>query len=349
VSLHAEVRVERDDFVLDTSLEVADGEVVALLGPNGAGKSTLLRAVAGLLPSSRARVQLGDAVVEDHHHGLRLPPAQRRVGMVFQDYLLFPHLTVLENVAFAPRSRGAGRAAARAHAHDLLERVGLAALAGARPGRLSGGQAQRVALARALAGEPRLLLLDEPLAALDVDTRKDVRAELRRHLRAFDGPTVLVTHDPVEALTLADRLVVLEGGRTTQSGSPAEVARRPRSPWVARLVGQNLLRGVADGTTVDVAGTALTTAEPHHGPVDVLFHPHAVSLHTTPPAGSPRNTWRGRIDGMDVEGARVRVHLDGPFPVVAEVTHAAAADLGLADGAEVWAAVKAVEVDVHPR
>ncbi|MFA9431445.1 sulfate/molybdate ABC transporter ATP-binding protein [Egicoccus sp. AB-alg2] len=349
MSLEAEVVVERGAFVLDTVLEVADGEVIALLGPNGAGKTTLLRCLAGLLPPARGQVQFGGTVVEDTATGVRVPAAGRDVGMVFQDYLLFPHLSVLENVAFGPRARGIPRAAARDLARDLLARVGLADRADARPRDLSGGQAQRVALARALAGDPAALLLDEPLAALDVDTRQDVRAQLRGHLRAFTGPTVLVTHDPVEALTLADRLLVLEHGRTSQVGTPAEVTRRPRSPWIARLVGLNLLQGRAEGTRVEVAGTHLTVAEPHEGPVDVLFHPHAVALHAERPHGSPRNTWPARVQGLDVEGARVRVHLGGPVAAVAEVTHAAVAELGLSEGREVWAAVKAVEIDVHPR
>ncbi|WP_130648399.1 ABC transporter ATP-binding protein [Egicoccus halophilus] len=349
MSVEAEIRVRRGGFVLDTTLEVADGEVVALLGPNGAGKSTLLRCLAGLLPIDAGRVALAGRVVDAPRQGVRVPAAGRDVGVVFQDYLLFPHLSVLENVAFGPRARGVPKAEARQRARRLLERVGLAERAADRPRELSGGQAQRVALARALAGDPSMLLLDEPLAALDVDTRKDVRRELRGHLQSFDGPVVVVTHDPVEALTLADRLVVLEQGRTRQSGTPAEVARRPRSPWVARLVGLNLLSGEAADTTVAVGAAQLTVPEPAHGPVDVLFPPQAIALHRERPHGSPRNTWRAVVEGMDVEGARVRIHLDGPFPVVAEVTHAAVAELGLAEGVGVWAAVKAVELTVHPR
>ncbi|MBS3940064.1 MAG: ABC transporter ATP-binding protein [Actinobacteria bacterium] len=349
MSLAVEVTARRGDFVLDAHVEVADGEVLALLGPNGAGKTSLLRIVAGLERPDTGRVEIGGLVVDDLGAGSHVPAAERRVGMVFQDHLLFPHLDLTDNVAFGPRSRGTGRREAARVALDWLERVGLAERAGEQPSALSGGQAQRVALARALAGDPAVLLLDEPLAALDVETRQEVRGLLREHLRAFAGPVVLVTHDPLEALTLADRLVVLEDGRVTQAGTPAEVARHPRSAWVARLVGVNLLRGEAAGTEVTVGRATLTTAEPAYGPVDVLFHPHAVALHRTEPGGSPRNTWRAVVDGMDVEGARVRVHLDGPLAVVAEVTPAAVAELGLADGVEVWAAVKAVELQVHPR
>ncbi|HSK23276.1 MAG TPA: ABC transporter ATP-binding protein [Egicoccus sp.] len=349
MTLFADVTARRGDFDLDARIEVADGEVLALLGPNGAGKTSLLRIVAGLEPPTTGRVVLDGVTVDDVPAGIHVPAPERRVGMVFQDHLLFPHLDLTGNVAFGPRSRGVGRREAHRVALDWLERVGLAERAGTRPTGLSGGQAQRVALARALAGDPAVLLLDEPLAALDVETRQEVRGLLRHHLQAFGGPTVLVTHDPLEALTLADRLVVLEGGRVSQSGTPAEVARRPRSAWVARLVGINLVHGVAAGTVVSVGELSLTTADPAEGPVDVLFHPHAVALHRRPPGGSPRNTWRAVVDGMDVEGARVRVHLDGPLPAVAEVTPAAVADLGLADGVEVWAAVKAVELQVEPR
>ena len=183
-----------------------------------------------------------------------MPTEQRPVGFVFQDYLLFPHLSALENVAFGLRARGLARAEARRRAAAWLERVGLAAHAAARPRALSGGQAQRVALARALVGEPRLLLLDEPLAALDAATRTEVRRDLRRHLASFDGTRLLVTHDPLDAIALADRLVVLEGGRVTQTGSPAEVSGRPRSRYVAELVGVNLYRGRADGASVQLAG-----------------------------------------------------------------------------------------------
>ena len=205
--LDARLVVDREAFRLDIALRAAPGEVVALLGPNGAGKTTALRALAGLAPLTAGHLRLDGADLR------RTPPESRPVGVVFQDYLLFPHLTALDNVAFGPRCRGAGKAEARAQAAEWLDRMGLAGHAGARPRRLSGGQAQRVAVARALATHPRLLLLDEPLAALDARTRLEVRAQLRRHLAAFEAVAVLVTHDPLDAMVLADRLVVVEGGR----------------------------------------------------------------------------------------------------------------------------------------
>jgi molybdate transport system ATP-binding protein len=273
---------------------------------------------------------------------------------VFQDYLLFPHLTVLENVAFGLRSRGVSRGVARRRAHDWLGRVGLDDRAHAKPGALSGGQQQRVALARALVTEPRLLLLDEPLAALDVGTRTGLRRDLRAHLATFDGARVLVTHELLDAVALADRLVVLEGGRVAQSGSIAEVTARPRSRYVADLVGMNLLLGHAAATDGgnEVAlerGGAVVTADPVAGDVYVAIQPNAVSVHRARPEGSPRNVWSGRVRGIDLLGDRVRIHVDGDVGLVAEVTRAALADLDLHDGSELWASVKATEVDVYPR
>jgi molybdate transport system ATP-binding protein len=268
---------------------------------------------------------------------------------VFQDYLLFPHLTVLENVAFGLRSRGASRADARRRARDWLARVGLDDRGSAKPGELSGGQQQRVALARALVTEPRLLLLDEPLAALDAGTRTALRRDLRSYLGTFGGARVLVTHDLLDAVALADRLVVLEHGRVAETGVVHDVASRPRSRYVADVVGVNLLHGHASGTDVALdGGGAVVTADPVGGDVYVAIQPHSVSLHRVRPEGSPRNVWSGRVRGVDRLGDRVRVHVDGEVAVVAEVTPAALAELGLHDGSEVWASVKATEVDVYP-
>jgi len=268
---------------------------------------------------------------------------------VFQDYLLFPHLSALENVAFGLRARGVPRAQARQRAAAWLERVGLADHARSRPRALSGGQAQRVALARAMAGDPRLLLLDEPLAALDAATRSEVRRDLRRHLASFDGTRLLVTHDPLEAMTMADRLVILEQGRVTQTGTPAQVSAQPRSRYVAELVGVNLYRGHAAGHTIQLTGGGtLVAADDHRGEVFVAVHPHAVALHRRAPEGTPRNVWAGTAETLEAAGERIRVRVNGPVPIVAEVTPAAAAELHLGDGGPVWAAVKATEVTVYP-
>jgi len=245
VTLDARIQAGVDGFALDVQLAVAAGELAAVLGPNGAGKTSLLRALAGLLPLSAGRVTLDGVVLEDPAEGIRVPSERRPVGLVFQDYLLFPHLSALENVAFGLRARGMARGAAMNQARGWLERVGLAAEGDQKPASLSGGQAQRVALARVLALNPALLLLDEPMAALDASTRVEFRRDLRRHLESFEGVRLLVTHDPVEAMAMADRLVVLEHGRVLQSGTPADVTQHPRSRYVADLVGVNLFRGRA--------------------------------------------------------------------------------------------------------
>ncbi|GHC55104.1 ABC transporter ATP-binding protein [Streptomyces violaceochromogenes] len=342
--LDARLVVDRGGFRLDVALTVAPGEVVALLGPNGAGKTTALRALAGLAPLSGGHLRLDGTELD------RTPPEARPVGVVFQDYLLFPHLTALDNVAFGPRCQGATKAEARARAAEWLDRLGLAAHTGTKPRRLSGGQAQRVALARALATRPRLLLLDEPLAALDARTRLEVRARLRRHLADFEAVAVLVTHDPLDAMVLADRLVVVEHGRVVQEGTPADIARHPRTDYIARLVGLNLYRGEAEGHTVRLAdGPSLTTTEVLSGPVFVAFPPSAVTLHRERPTGSSaRNLWRCEVAGLETHGDQIRADLTGVLPLAADLTTVAAAELDLHPGAEVWATVKATQTHAYP-
>jgi molybdate transport system ATP-binding protein len=349
VSLEARVELTLGQLHLDVDLAVASGELVVLLGPNGAGKTTLLRALAGLVLLDHGRVVLDGTVLEDAEAGEWMATEQRPIGFVFQDYLLFPHLSALENVAFGLRARGVPKAEARRRAAAWLDRVGLAAHTRARPRALSGGQAQRVALARAMVTDPRLLLLDEPLAAMDAVSRRDLRRDLRRHLASFDGTRLLVTHDPLEAMTMADRLVVLEGGRITQTGTPAEVSAQPRSRYVAELVGVNLFRGHAAGHTVRLAaGATLVAADGHDGEVFAAIHPHAVALHRHPPEGSPRNVLAGTAETLETAGDRVRVQVAGIVPIVAEVTPAAAGELRLADGGPVWASIKATEITIYP-
>ncbi|MET0421996.1 MAG: ABC transporter ATP-binding protein [Acidimicrobiia bacterium] len=349
MSLDAHVVVRLGDFDLDVDLRVADGETVAVLGPNGAGKTTLLRALAGLVPLDAGCISIDDDVVDDPCARTYVVPERRSVGVVFQQYLLFPHLNVLENVAFGLRSRRVGRSEARRRAREWLDRVSLADRARAKPGELSGGQQQRVALARAMVAAPRLLLLDEPLAALDVGTRTELRRDLRSRLLEFPGARVLVTHELLDAVALADRLVVLERGRVAQVGTVRQVSEQPRSRYVADLVGVNLLRGTGRDHTVELDGGAtVVTAERVAGDVYVAIQPRAVSLHRSPPEGSPRNVWVGRVHGTDLLGDRVRVHVDGAVPLVAEVTEAAVVDLGLVDDVEVWASVKATELSIYP-
>jgi molybdate transport system ATP-binding protein len=349
-ALRACARVELDGFVLDVDLELASGETVAIVGPNGAGKTTLLRTIAGLRSLTAGRIALGDQVLDDPAGGVYLPPERRPIGVVFQDGSLFPHLSALENVAFGLRARGMQRGDARRRAGQWLGRVGLTGRERARPAELSGGEAQRVALARALAPDPSLLLLDEPLAALDATTRNDVRRDLRDHLASFTGTRILVTHDPVDAAVLADRVVVLSGGRVAQTGTPTEITARPRTPWVAELAGTNLYRGTARGTEIALAdGGMLRSADASTpGRVFVVAPPRAVSLHASHPEGSPRNVWQGTVMSVEAVGDRVRVRVDGTPPITAELTAAAARELGLHDGSPVWIAVKATEIDVYP-
>ncbi|WIM96968.1 ABC transporter ATP-binding protein [Actinoplanes oblitus] len=343
MTLDARLVVRRGDFQLDIAVSIGPGETVALLGPNGAGKTTALRALAGLTPLSGGHVRL------DGRDLSATPPEHRRVGVVFQDYLLFPHLSARDNVAFGPRRQGVDRRAAHAIADRWLDRVGLAEFARRKPRDLSGGQAQRVALARALAVDPALLLLDEPLAALDARTRLETRAELHRHLAAHPGATLLVTHDPLDALVLADRLVIIEGGRVVQEGDAATITARPRTDYVAQLVGLNLFRGHGDGHAVRVGDDfVLTATDVVHGDAFVAFPPTAVALHPRQPDGSPRNTWPAVLTDIQRHGDNLRVRLDGPIAVAADITPAAAAHLDLRPGRELWAAVKASETRAYP-
>ncbi|KUL53572.1 ABC transporter ATP-binding protein/permease [Streptomyces sp. NRRL S-1521] len=340
-SLHADV-TGHDELTLDAD----PGTTIAVVGPNGAGKTTLLRALLGLTPRAHARLRLGERDVT------ALPPHRRRVAWVPQEGALFPHLSALGNTAYGPRAQGVRRAEARREAQRWLDRLGVGGLAHRRPAQLSGGQAQRVALARALAARPRLLLLDEPLAALDQTTRAHVRHTLRRHLDGFGGVCLIVTHDPVEAVSLADRVLVLDEGRTLQDAPPAEVTRHPRSPWVARMLGRNAWPGTAgaDGTLALAGEGRLVVADPPAPGARALavIAPEAVSVHRERPEGSPRNVWQGTVREITTAGSRLRVLVtSGEAPdLVAEITPQAAVELGLADGAEVWTSVKATEVSV---
>jgi molybdate transport system ATP-binding protein len=347
--LEARLRVALERFELAVELRAQAGEVLGVVGPNGAGKTTLLRALAGLERLAGGEIALDGATLDAPERGIFVPPERRPVALAFQDLRLFPHLSALDNAAFGRRAAGERRAPARARAREWLDRLGAGELAPVRPAALSGGQAQRVALARALAAEPRLLLLDEPLSAIDVGARGALRRELSRHLAAYEGICLLVTHDPVEAAVLADRLCVLEDGRAVQQGTPDEIAVRPRSRYVADFVGVNLFRGRADGLEVALAGGGrLRVAHPAAGDVIAVVHPRAVSLHAARPEGSPQNVWSGVVESLEPAGDCVRVRVAGEPPIVAEVTPAAIASLSLAAGARVWVSLKATEIAVDP-
>lgn len=346
--------VQRGDFELDVDITVQPGTTVALLGPNGAGKSTLFGLIAGLDDLdgvSRLSVQIGDRVLTDSESGIHAAASERSIGQVFQDHLLFAHLDVADNVAFGPRSSGHSRARSREIARHWIDRLGLTELAGRRPDELSGGQAQRVAIARTLAASPDVLLFDEPLAALDVSSRTELRRALRSHLVDFSGPRLIVTHDPTDAFVLADEIIVLENGRITQRGTPDHIRRHPTTSYVAAIGGTNLLRGTADSGTVTLTDDSLvlTVADTvATGDVVVTIHPRTISLHVDRPSGSQRNVWQCTVDLVERLGDIVRVSLAGPVRISADVTPGSVDALGLAEGSTVWAAVKATEIGVTP-
>src|SRR5215472_2159108 len=346
--LDADVQLRLERLSLDAPVNVGSGEVVALLGPNGAGKSTVLRALAGLLRLAGGRVALDGTLLEDPAQKVYIPPEKRPVGMMFQDYLLFPHMTAADNVAFGLRARGVERNQARQTANAALERLGLAEVMAAKPGAMSGGQQQRVAMARALVTEPRLLLLDEPLAALDVSTKNDLRRHLRTVLRESQAANVLVTHDLLDAVALADRMVVIEHGGIVQAGTPAEVTAQPRSQYVADLVGMNLLQGKANGNVVEVdGGGRIVVPEALSGRVLAVVPPSAISVHRDKPDTSAENVWPGQIAGVDLMGDRVRVRIDGPPALSAEVSPRIVDELKLDDGGQLWAVVQAADVRAY--
>jgi len=306
---------------LEAELTVPAGEVVAVIGPNGAGKTTLLSALAGLVGHEGWVSVAGRSWTDPP-----MPVRERSVGMVFQDQRLFPHLSALDNVAFGPRSNGVPRAEARRQALEWLERFGVDELADRRPGSLSGGQAQRVAIARALALDPLLLLLDEPFGGLDVGVASALRLELGRHLAAFEGIALIVTHEAIDAFTLADRVVVLDSGQVAQIGTPLEVASRPRTEHVARLVGLNVMR---EGGTI------------------VAFSPSVVTVSLAEPRGSARHRWPGVIAHAAPYGGSVRLLVTGAHDLMADVTPESTAELQLTAGREVWLSVKESAVEMY--
>ncbi|MCW2691306.1 MAG: ABC-type sulfate/molybdate transport system, ATPase component [Mycobacterium sp.] len=346
---------------LDIEYSVAAGEVLAILGPNGAGKSTSLHVIGGLLRPDAGTVRLGGRLLTDTATGVFLPTHERRVGMLLQDPLLFPHLSVAANVAFAPRSRhnvGRGRRDSKAAALHWLEEVDAAELADRMPRKLSGGQAQRVALARALAAEPDVLLLDEPLAGLDVAAATSMRKLLRGILSRDGRSAVLITHELLDVLTLADRVLVLESGAIAESGSVADVLAAPRSTFGARFAGVNLVSGTAspDGalnTEWGFAwhGTAGDDVTVGHAAVAV-FAPGAVAVYRDKPHGSPRNTVEVTVSELDGRGPSIRVRAeeqpDGAPGLAADITADSAAELRVAPGERIYFSVKAQEVTIHP-
>ncbi len=345
---------------LDLQFSVAAGEVLAVLGPNGAGKSTALQVIAGLVSPDDGLVRLGERVLTDTARRVQVPTHDRRVGLLLQDPLLFPHLSVAANVAFGPRSRRRWWAARGQHEAALrwLAEVGAEQFADRKPRQLSGGQARRVAIARALAAEPDVLLLDEPLSGLDVSAAAAVRAVLRKVATRDGRAAVLVTHDLLDVYTLADRVLVLENGRIAEIGPVATVLSTPRSRFGARIAGVNLVSGTlrADGVLQAWSGIrwhGTATEELTAGVTAVaVFSPAAVAVFPHPPHGSPRNTVAARVAELDSRGPVVRVrcadHPGGAPGLAADITADAAAELRLTPGDTVWLSVKSQEVLLCP-
>lgn len=355
MSLMMQAEVAERGF--EVELQAEPGERIAVLGHNGAGKSTLLAVLAGLLRPDRGRASLDGRTLFDvkGRRGRWLAPHARGIALLAQDALLFPHLSVLDNVAFGPRSAGVSVAVARQRAASWLEEVGVADLAGRRPHQLSGGQAQRVAIARALAAEPRLLLLDEPMAALDVAMAPLLRRLLGRVLA--DRSSILITHDLLDALLLSDRIIVMDGGRVAETGPTEEVLRHPRTRFTARIAGVNLIRGsYRGGAVVDASGLSVLGAVKEGEAVvegaaaAAVFAPSVVSIHTQPPAGSPRNNLTVTIAELEPLGELIRVRADDHrgHLLSADVTARSVAELDLFPGREVTYSVKAAGVTVYP-
>lgn len=354
-ALHAAFELAQGEFTLSLELELVPGEIVVLVGPSGGGKSTGLRAIAGLARPRSGRIEIGGQVVFDAGRRLDLPPWKRRVGYVFQDYALFPHLTVEQNIRYGLR----GVPEARSRVDEWLQALNIADLARRKPGELSGGQQQRVALARAAARDADILLLDEPFGALDAATRRSVRAELQRFLQRVGRASLLVSHDYLDALTLGDRLAVLEGGRITQLGTREEVVRRPRTPFLAELTGHNVLEGTAFGPApagemqevrVNHLVFHVAAAPVAAGPVFVAFGPQEVALLRADPADrslSARNRFVATVREIVPLPDRLRVYLDAGVSLVADVVAEAAFELGLRPGARLVVAIKATAIELY--
>jgi len=358
-SLEAGIVVRRGTFTLDVELSVADGEIIALLGPNGAGKSTLLGAISGLIRPDSGHVRVAGRVVTERTASARVsvPPERRRIGLLSQDPLLFPHLTAVENVAFGQRAQGRPRSDARRDAHEWLDAVGLAEFADRKPTALSGGQQQRVAIARALAARPDVLLLDEPLAALDVQTATHIRRLLSERLAQSATTTILVTHDVLDAVVLADRCAILNDGQIIDDGPKSRVLGHPKNQFIAALAGVNLVVGVSDGAdgVVQADGRVLHghvagrhTVEAGQ-PVSAVFSPSAIDVRNQRDESADANRWTATIESLEPSAGGIRIRVREDADLIIDVSPAAAVGLVLSAGTAISVSVDPVAVTIRPR
>ena len=339
--LDARVILNRDSLTLDVELQLQHGEVIAVLGPNGAGKTSLLHALLGWLELESGWIMVDGEVIDSPDTDSYVPPQHRPFGMVFQDGLLFPHMSVEKNILF-----GAGKdfnlkpLAESLQANELLAKF---------PSELSAGERQRAAIARSLAARPKVLFLDEPFSALDIQGKRRGRSLLKEALAIGVSGCLMVTHDLVDAFTLADRVMIIEGGKLTQFDVPDRIRSRPGSEWIADLVGWNYYEGIGEGSVVTLPhGTTIFTAQDDlDGPTSISINPASVSIFKSQPSGSPRNSWLSSIQNIEILDGRARVSLVGEIDICADITTAAANELRQSISSEVWVSVKATEVDTQ--
>ena len=339
--LDARVILNRDSLTLDVELQLQHGEVIAVLGPNGAGKTSLLHALLGWLELESGWIMVNGEVIDSPDTDSYVPPQHRPFGMVFQDGLLFPHMSVEKNILF-----GAGK---DFNLKPLAESLQASELLAKFPSELSAGERQRAAIARSLAARPKVLFLDEPFSALDIQGKRRGRSLLKEALAIGVSGCLIVTHDLVDAFTLADRVMIIEGGKLTQFDVPDRIRSRPGSEWIADLVGWNYYEGIGEGSVVTLPhGTTIFTAQDDlDGPTSISINPASVSIFKSQPSGSPRNSWLSSIQNIEILGGRARVSLVGEIDICADITTVAANELRQSISSEVWVSVKATEVDTQ--
>jgi len=351
--LQVSLRKRLREFDLDLSFAVQPKETLVIIGPSGAGKTTILGQISGLLSPDEGRIAVGDRVLYDSSQRINVPPERRHLGYVLQDYALFPHLTVRQNVSYGMSARRVPADTIQHRADEVMEMLGISALAELKPGRISGGERQRVALARAIAVGGEVLLLDEPLAALDAQTRQSARGDLRRIIHSVGAAAVFVTHDYVDALAFGDTICVMDRGRVVQMGTQQDLLLRPKARFVAEFMGVNFLEGIAEPpddsgvSVVRINGVELRTVAQEPGEVFLAFSPVDVALSPEPPSSSALNVLEGRVTAILQLGGRMRIDLDAGIPLVAELTPESVARLNLGIGSKTYASFKATAIETY--